>query len=140
MKTIASKNICADPLCDFFFRDELISTRFTGSTGRAFLFKRVVNLSHSEVSERIMLTGKCMKQVPSIKFKIYTFVFKFAGKHWVRDVFCKKCNYKLGNFCIKSLYQCLQHYIIFLLQVGCMNLLLRNSRGTKSPMLSWKRP
>ena len=65
MKTIASKNtvptyVCADPLCDFF-RDELISTRFTGSTGRAFLFKRVVNLSHSEVSERIMLTGNCMK-------------------------------------------------------------------------------
>lgn len=34
--------------CDTFLtnRDELVSTRFTGSTGRAFLFKKVVNLSH----------------------------------------------------------------------------------------------
>jgi len=62
--------------CETFLtnREELISTRFTGSTGRAFLFKRVVNLSHSEPSERVMLTGR----------------------HWVRDVFCKKCNDKLG--------------------------------------------
>ena len=41
--------------CETFLtnREELISTRFTGSTGRAFLFKRVVNLSHSEPSERV---------------------------------------------------------------------------------------
>ena len=34
--------------CDTFLtnRDELVSTRFTGSTGRAFLFKKVVNLNH----------------------------------------------------------------------------------------------
>lgn len=34
--------------CDTFLtnRGELISTRFTGSTGRAYLFNRVVNLSH----------------------------------------------------------------------------------------------
>ena len=62
--------------CDAFLtnRDELVSTRFTGSTGRAFLFKTVVNLNHSEPSERVMLTGR----------------------HWVRDVFCKNCNDKLG--------------------------------------------
>lgn len=27
-------------------RDELISTRFTGATGRAFLFNKVVNLNY----------------------------------------------------------------------------------------------
>lgn len=55
-------------------RSELMSTRFTGSTGRAFLFKRVVNLWFSEVQDRIMLTGR----------------------HMVRDVFCKYCDSKLG--------------------------------------------
>ncbi|KAI0977812.1 hypothetical protein GJ496_007976 [Pomphorhynchus laevis] len=55
-------------------RSELMSTRFTGSTGRAFLFNHVVNLKHSDVHERIMLTGR----------------------HFVRDVFCKKCFTKIG--------------------------------------------
>ena len=32
-------------------RQELISTRFTGATGRAFLFNRVVNLSYRCVSK-----------------------------------------------------------------------------------------
>ena len=37
---------CAN--CDTILtnRNELISTRFTGATGRAFLFNRVVNLSY----------------------------------------------------------------------------------------------
>merc|ERR1712156_211647 len=62
--------------CDTFLtnRKQLISTRFTGATGRAYLFNRVVNLNYSEPSERIMLTGR----------------------HWVRDVSCKRCHYKLG--------------------------------------------
>lgn len=55
-------------------RTELISTRFTGATGRAFLFKRVVNLTYSEVQDRVMLTGR----------------------HMVRDVSCKNCSAKLG--------------------------------------------
>jgi len=55
-------------------RTELISTRFTGATGRAFLFNKVVNLKHSEVQDRNMLTGR----------------------HMVRDVFCKSCDAKLG--------------------------------------------
>ncbi|KAK6999724.1 protein yippee-like 5 [Biomphalaria glabrata] len=55
-------------------RSELISTRFTGATGRAFLFNRVVNLQYSEVQDRVMLTGR----------------------HMVRDVSCKSCNSKLG--------------------------------------------
>ncbi|KAK3700095.1 protein yippee-like 5 [Actinia tenebrosa] len=55
-------------------RSELISMRFTGSTGRAFLFHKVVNLTLSEVQDRVMLTGR----------------------HMVRDVSCKNCDTKLG--------------------------------------------
>lgn len=55
-------------------RSELISTRFTGATGRAFLFNKVVNLNYSEVQDRVMLTGR----------------------HMVRDVSCKNCDSKLG--------------------------------------------
>ena len=50
-------------------RSELISTRFTGSTGRAFLFHKVENLTMSECQDRVMLTGP----------------------HIVRDVSCKNC-------------------------------------------------
>ena len=64
---------CETPLTN---RKELVSTRFTGSTGRAFLFRKVVNISFSEVQDRMMLTGQ----------------------HFVRDVFCKKCTNKLGWF------------------------------------------
>ncbi|KAL9988356.1 hypothetical protein ACROYT_G002793 [Oculina patagonica] len=55
-------------------RSELTSMRFNGATGRAFLFKKVVNLTFSEVQDRVMLTGR----------------------HMVRDVFCKNCDTKLG--------------------------------------------
>ncbi|XP_021961092.1 protein yippee-like 5 isoform X2 [Folsomia candida] len=55
-------------------RSELFSTRFTGATGRAFLFSKVVNLTYSEVQDRVMLTGR----------------------HMVRDVSCKNCDTKLG--------------------------------------------
>ncbi|XP_067097658.1 protein yippee-like 5 isoform X1 [Osmerus mordax] len=55
-------------------RTELISTRFTGATGRAFLFNKVVNLQYREVQDRLMLTGR----------------------HVVRDISCKNCNSKLG--------------------------------------------
>ena len=34
------------------------SKRFTGSTGRAFLFNRVVNVVHSDSNCRVMLTGR----------------------------------------------------------------------------------
>ncbi|KAL1254765.1 hypothetical protein QQF64_016994 [Cirrhinus molitorella] len=65
---------CAN--CDTILtnRSELISTRFTGATGRAFLFNKVLNLQYSEVQDRVMLTGR----------------------HMVRDVSCKNCNSKLG--------------------------------------------
>lgn len=55
-------------------KDELVSTRFTGATGRAFLFNRVVNITFSDVQDRLMLTGR----------------------HMVRDVACKRCETKLG--------------------------------------------
>lgn len=37
-------------------RNELVSTRFTGATGRAFLFHRAVNLVQNEIQERVMTT------------------------------------------------------------------------------------
>ena len=42
--------LCAQ--CDTFLtnRAELISTRFTGATGRAFLFNKVVNLNYRYVA------------------------------------------------------------------------------------------
>lgn len=55
-------------------KGELISTRFTGATGRALLFKRVVNLTYTHIQDRVMLTGR----------------------HMVRDVMCKNCKTKLG--------------------------------------------
>ena len=62
--------------CDTFLtnKKELVSTQFTGTTGAAFLFRKVVNLVHSEVHDRLMITGQ----------------------HYVRDVSCKKCGRKLG--------------------------------------------
>ncbi|XP_053662999.1 protein yippee-like [Anopheles marshallii] len=54
--------------------EQLISTRYIGTTGPAYLFRRVVNLTQSEVQYRYMNTGH----------------------HLVRDVMCKKCKVKLG--------------------------------------------
>jgi len=66
--------LCANCDASLTNREQLLSTRFTGATGRAFLFKKVVNLTFSEMQERQMLTGR----------------------HVVRDVSCKNCNTKLG--------------------------------------------
>ncbi|KAL7744242.1 hypothetical protein ACLKA6_009204 [Drosophila palustris] len=65
---------CAQCHTNLTNRSQLISTRFTGATGRAYLFKRVVNLTFSAIQERVMLTGR----------------------HMVRDVMCKSCGAKLG--------------------------------------------
>ncbi|KAH8399692.1 hypothetical protein KR215_000009 [Drosophila sulfurigaster] len=65
---------CAQCQTNLTNRSQLISTRFTGATGRAYLFKRVVNLTFSAIQERVMLTGR----------------------HMVRDVMCKNCGAKLG--------------------------------------------
>jgi hypothetical protein len=42
--------------CDTFLtnRGELISTRFTGATGRAYLFNRVVNLNYRYIIKKII--------------------------------------------------------------------------------------
>uniref|UniRef100_A0A182PFM6 Protein yippee-like n=1 Tax=Anopheles epiroticus TaxID=199890 RepID=A0A182PFM6_9DIPT len=55
-------------------KGELISTRFVGESGAAFLFKRAVNLIYSEPFNRKLITGW----------------------HVVRDVRCKYCLLKLG--------------------------------------------
>ncbi|BET01537.1 unnamed protein product [Nesidiocoris tenuis] len=65
---------CASCDANLTNRGELISTRFTGATGRAFLFNKVVNIKCSKVQDRVMLTGR----------------------HMVRDVSCKNCSAKLG--------------------------------------------
>ncbi|XP_065183886.1 protein yippee-like 5 [Sycon ciliatum] len=55
-------------------KSEMMSNRFSGTTGRAFLFNKAVNLSYSELQVRFMLTGR----------------------HIVRDVSCKNCGSRLG--------------------------------------------
>ena len=55
-------------------KSQLMSTRFTGATGRAFLFSKAVNIIYGEVQDRMMITGR----------------------HLVRDVSCKRCSNKLG--------------------------------------------
>ncbi|RWS14372.1 Yippee-type zinc-binding protein-like protein [Dinothrombium tinctorium] len=76
LEHIGGQRLFSCASCDTFLtnRHELISTRFTGATGRAFLFNKVVNLKYSEVQDRVMLTGR----------------------HMVRDVSCKNCETKLG--------------------------------------------
>ena len=66
--------LCAN--CNAFLTNkaQLVSTRFTGATGRAFLFNKAVNLIYSEIQHRMMITGL----------------------HFVRDVSCKRCQKKLG--------------------------------------------
>lgn len=55
-------------------KKEIISTSFRGSTGTAYLFHSVTNINLSRVEERVMITGH----------------------HFVRDVYCKCCETKLG--------------------------------------------
>ena len=62
---------CSAPLTN---HKELLSTTFTGETGRAFLFDGVVNLCYSEAHHRMLITGE----------------------HFVQDVRCKRCNARLG--------------------------------------------
>merc|ERR1711976_632562 len=62
---------CNTPLTN---KENLRSTRFTGSTGRAFLFDTAWNVKFSGTVERVMLTGR----------------------HTVRDVFCVVCSEKIG--------------------------------------------
>ena len=72
-------------------RDELVSTRFTGSTGRAYLFKKVVNLCH-----RFALHSTLWTEIIAFLCSEPTERTMLTGRHWVRDVFCKFCKDKLG--------------------------------------------
>ena len=54
---------CDTPLTN---RNELVSTRFTGATGRAFLFSRVVNTKQSPVQERVR--SICSSPISSLSF------------------------------------------------------------------------
>lgn len=51
---------CDTPLTN---RNELVSTRFTGSTGRAFLFSRTVNIKQSPVQERVGINSMSKRNV-----------------------------------------------------------------------------
>ena len=64
-------NRCDTPLTN---KENLESGGYQGSTGKAFLFTRAVNLRYSHVQERDMI----------------------SGKHYVRDVYCKGCGDKVG--------------------------------------------
>ncbi|MFH4975247.1 hypothetical protein AB6A40_001956 [Gnathostoma spinigerum] len=73
---LGGKRIFSCETCETYLsnRHEVMSTNFRGATGRAFLFRRVVNIRESDVESREMMTGR----------------------HLVRDIFCKRCNTKLG--------------------------------------------
>jgi len=62
---------CDTPLAN---RADLESGNYQGSTGKAFLYTKAVNLRYSIVHERDMMTGK----------------------HYVRDAYCKCCDEKVG--------------------------------------------
>ncbi|VDD94840.1 unnamed protein product [Enterobius vermicularis] len=73
---LGGKRIFSCSRCEVYLsnRSEVIATNFRGNTGRAFLFRRVVNIRESQKESREML----------------------SGIHVVRDVFCKRCDLKLG--------------------------------------------
>lgn len=53
-------------------RNELVSTRFTGATGRAFLFHKAVNLVQNEIQERVI------QQFLTLILKSNPIVIKYA--------------------------------------------------------------
>lgn len=65
---------CGSCLLNLTNQESLLSRHFHGETGRAFLFKKAVNYTEGCVQRRQMMTGV----------------------HHARDVFCKKCNTKIG--------------------------------------------
>ena len=55
-------------------KSQLLSTEFTSSNGKAYLFNKVTNIVYGSVEDRVMTTGP----------------------HMIRDVSCKRCHNKLG--------------------------------------------
>ena len=103
--------------CDTFLtnRKQLISTRFTGATGRAYLFNKVVNLNYRYANTSFIgkldtlvvndrgfpISTSFLFLPPSMFWSVLIFSepserIMLTGRHWVRDVSCKRCNYKLG--------------------------------------------
>lgn len=66
--------VCKDCKTPLTNRENLESTQYQGSSGPAHLYNRTSNLNYGPVENRHMLTGD----------------------HWVRDVFCKGCDKKIG--------------------------------------------
>ena len=66
--------LCAKCQTVLTTQEELQSTHFVGSTGRAYLFGQAVNIVLSQVHSRVLTTGR----------------------HFVRDVSCKNCSTRLG--------------------------------------------
>ncbi|KAI0988006.1 hypothetical protein GJ496_001731 [Pomphorhynchus laevis] len=67
---------CKSCLIPLTTRLYLISRRFTGLTGPASLYHKVVNVILGDVKEKMLITGR----------------------HFTRDVHCKKCQTLLGWF------------------------------------------
>lgn len=107
---------CAN--CDTILtnRSELISTRFTGATGRAFLFNKVrsnwawrhqlwralpqPNLGYTcfhvpRFRNRVTVLSQ-PPQVVNLQYSEVQDRVMLTGRHMVRDVSCKNCNSKLG--------------------------------------------
>uniref|UniRef100_A0AC35U8K2 Protein yippee-like n=1 Tax=Rhabditophanes sp. KR3021 TaxID=114890 RepID=A0AC35U8K2_9BILA len=97
--------------------DQIMSTQFTGSTGEAALFKKAYNYKEGEVELREMT----------------------SGKHYVRDVKCKKCNHKLGwmyEFAVDPKFDYKEARVIL------ENNLTSRSQGIQDPHIqesSWNR-
>lgn len=104
---------CAN--CDTILtnRSELISTRFTGATGRAFLFNKVwknfIPFNSALISNQTgnlfnvwSPASKCAYmpvsplQVVNLQYSEVQDRVMLTGRHMVRDVSCKNCNSKLG--------------------------------------------
>ncbi|RXN06146.1 yippee-like 5 [Labeo rohita] len=88
---------CAN--CDTILtnRSELISTRFTGATGRAFLFNKVASCSNcieKYITNRIVV--ETITKVVNLQYSEVQDRVMLTGRHMVRDVSCKNCNSKLG--------------------------------------------
>eukprot|EP00127_Corallochytrium_limacisporum_P004099 Clim_evm44s157 gene=Clim_evmTU44s157 len=65
---------CAECEAHLTQHNDIISKAFHGATGRAFLFKNVVNVTLGDTEDRVMTTGL----------------------HTVVDVCCTRCNTVLG--------------------------------------------
>ena len=83
-------------------KTEKSSTRFTGATGRAYLFNKVVNVSHSAAACRIMLTGRHIVST----WKLIRYFKDRILKGYFKDILSKdilrigsSADYNFRNYC-----------------------------------------